>query len=598
MLSRLSAYLERLTRRWFATLAGRTGAGLAVVVLVAGLCYLPGLTRVPAVDRTEGVVALASRHILETGNPFDPRSGETLQVFRPAGTFWVQAAALAPRASAQRTEISAYRLPSFLATIIAVGLIFLLGRGLFGAEPALIAALAVGVTPIVALHAQLAIAEPLILPLIVLAQFALFGAYRAVGQPQWLGWRGVFWAALGVSTWFNALAVPFLALAMVLGLAVADRSLRPVRQLGPWLGLPLFLLVALPWLVSLWIIGEGQPFAGLGWTETLDVLEGGQAMKFKTVYGVFILFVALAFIPVSHMLGPALVRGWSARQEKRVRFVLIWLLVPIAALEIFSNKPPLYTVQAVFPAAALIVALAVTGRLGGTSVVRAWPGFFWGATVFVTVAIPLLAGGLLWLTGTVAGVVVVAGAVVIIALFILAGWAAERGEGRAWIGAALAGTVTLDLWFFGALMPGLDNTWTAPQIRRTVDELAACGVRDVVIAGFREPSLPLRLGGRARITTGADAGQRVRRGEAAAAIIEARDRAAFSAGLGPGTSGADGTREWARRGCIRSINMARGCLLEFDVEVPTSAAGCPLSAPAHCPTTGRDTHWLEINHCK
>ena len=538
MLSRITAPLDRFARRWVAVLAERTGAGLAALLILAGLCYFPGQTVVPAVDRTEGVVALASRHVLETGHLLEPRWGDNLQTFRPVGTFWVQAATVSVRDTTERTNISAYRLASFLATLLAVGLIFILGRGLFGPEPAFLAALAVGVTPIVALHAQLAIAEPLILPLIVASQFALFAAYRAAAPPRWLGWRGLFWGALGVSTWFNALAVPLLAATTVLGLMVVDRSLRPLTQLGPVVGAMMFAVISLPWLVSLWVISGGAPFAGLDWPQTFDVLEGGQAMKFKTVYGVFVLFVALAFIPVSHMLGPALVRGWSARRDRTARFLLVWLLVPIAALEVFSHKPPLYTVQAVFPAAALLVAMALGGRFGGKDRLRAWPGFFTGSTLFVVSAIPLLGGGLLWLTGTPAGLVVILGGAIIVALFVIAGWAAQRGEGHAWIGAALAGTVALNLWFFGALMPGLHNTWTAPQVRHAVDELAGCGMRDVVIAGFREPSLPLAIGQSAKITSAETAGQSIARGDARAAIIEARERPAFDAALATPTAAA------------------------------------------------------------
>ncbi len=597
MLSRITARLDRFARRWLGILAERTSAGLAVILILTGLCYLPGQGVVPAVDRTEGVVALSTRHILETGNLLEPRWGENLQVFRPAGTFWVQAATVSLRETAQRTNVSAYRLASFLATLLAVGLIFILGRGLFGPEPAFLAALAVGATPIVALHAQLAIAEPLILPLLVVSQFALFACYRAAVPPRWFGWRGLFWGALGVSTWFNALAVPLLAATTVLGLMVVDRSLRPLTQLGPVLGAMVFALTSLPWLVSLWVISGGAPFAGLDWLQTFDVLEGGQAMKFKTVYGVFVLFVALAFIPVSHMLGPALVRGWSARRDRQTRFLLVWLLVPIAALEVFSNKPPLYTVQAVFPAAALIVAMALSGRFGGDGPVRSWPGFFTGATLLVACAIPLLAGGLLWLTGTPAGLAVILGGAVIIALFVIAGWAAQRGEGHAWIGAALAGTVVLNLWFFGALMPGLQNTWTAPQVRQTVDEFAACGMRDVVIAGFREPSLPLAIGRSARITSAETAGRSIARGDAKVAIIEARQRQAFNAALAaPAAAGEPPTLKTA--GCIRSINMARGCLLEFKVLASAAARGCRLSAPVLCPSGGRDTQWLDIKHCQ
>jgi len=604
MSSQFLLRLERLSRRWIEIVSFRTKLAIAILVVISGLCYLPGQTILPAVDRTEGVVALSSRNIAQTGNPLDPRWGDNLQAHRPAGTFWVQAVAVSLLGKDGFTDISVYRLPSYLASVLAVVLIYALGRGLFGARPALLAALAVGVTPIVALQAQLAIAEPLILPLIVTSQFALFGVYAAPAEPRWLGWRGAFWVALGISTWFNALAAPLLALVTVLGLIIADRSARLLWRLAPWYGLPLFAIVALPWLISFWLINGGRPFAGFDWRQALDIVEGGQAMKFKAVHGVFVLFVALACIPVSHMLGPALAQAWSARRQLATRFLLVWFIAPIVALEICSNKPPLYTVQVVSPAVALLVAMALTGRFGAGRAFTAWPGFFTAASLFVLIAVPLFAGGLLWLTGTPPTLAIIIGGGAIIALFVVAGWAAAKGQSHAWFVAAIVATLTLNLWFFGGLMPGLANTWTAPQIRGVVDDIAACGGPDIVITGFREPSLPLALGKTARVLPAEDAGRQAAQSPAWA-IIETRRRDAFETAR---AASAPNVRQTSleTRGCIHSINMARGCLLEFHVLAPDGSsgtrrtetqAGCPLGVPRTCPQAGRDKHWLDLDHC-
>ena len=78
-----------------------------------------------------------------------------------------------------------------------------------------------------------------------------------------------------------------------------------VRRLQPWFGLPLLAVLALPWLAAVSAIDDGSLYRGMGWRAVLDALEGGQSMKFKTVYGVFVLMVLLGFVPVAHMLGPA-----------------------------------------------------------------------------------------------------------------------------------------------------------------------------------------------------------------------------------------------------------------------------------------------------
>jgi hypothetical protein len=287
-----------------------------------------------------------------------------------------------------------------------------------------------------------------------------------------------------------------------------------------------------------------------------------------------------------------------------VRFLLVWLIAPVVALEIFSNKPPLYTVQAVFPAAGLLVAFAMTGRLGTGQPFKAWPGFFTAASLFVVIVVPLFSGALLWLTATPPTLAVVIGAIAIMTLFIIAGWAAAKGQPHAWFSTAIAATIALNLWFFGALMPGLANTWTAPQIRSTVDDIAGCGSSKIVVSGFREPSLPLALGNTAEVLPAEIAGRHAAQ-LPAWAIVETRRRDAFEKAAAAAQAG--GRRvSFETRGCIQSINMARGCLLEFYVLAPAtssadgggaSPAACPLGVSRNCPATGRAEHWFDLDHC-
>ncbi len=605
MTSHLAQKTEALDRTaWSAVgwLAARPVLATLVIAVIAVLAYLPGQTNLPAIDRTEGMVALSSLHVVETGDIWRPRWEANVQRTRPIGVFWAQALSLAALGDSAWNDIASYRLASMLATVLGVLLMFLLGRWLVPPAAALMASVLVGITPIVALHAQLAIAEPLILPTTVVAGLALLAVYQDARRARWAGWLGAFWLALGLSTWFNALAVVLLAFVVVATLALADRSLKFVRRLRLGFGLPLLIFLAIPWLAAIWHIDGGTLYRGMSPFAVLDALEGGQAMKFDTVHGVFVLTLLLGFVPVAHLLGPVVVKAWSMRRDRTVRFLLVWLAAPVIALEIFSNKAPLYTVQAVMPAGALLVALMIARHGIYAQRIVAWPGMCWGTVVLVGVIAPIGFGGILWVTATPVGPGLAGGFLLLAVLFVGAAWVSTKGQGMAWFALAAAGTLVFTVWFNGVLMAGLANFWTAPQIAKLADAIEMChggGRRpEILISGFREPSLALRLRGRAEIGRPSATGRAWANARAGYAIVEARRRGAFD----EAAMAAGAPKPEAVGGCAAALNLARGCFLSFEVIRPRAGAlrpKCDLPLKMHCRARqDQVARLLNIKHCQ
>jgi 4-amino-4-deoxy-L-arabinose transferase-like glycosyltransferase len=599
-LSALTSSAERLDQfcwHFISALSTRRVLASFVLGLLALVSYLPGQLNLPAIDRTEGLVALSSRYVAESGDYLRPRWRARVQRTRPVGTFWAQGLSAAAHSKTARNDISTYRLPSLISTVLAVLLMFWLGGRLIGQVPAFMASLAVATTPIIVLHAHLAIAEPLILPSIIVAQLSLLTLYRDADAASWWGWLGAFWIALGLSTWFNALAVPLLALVTVVTLAAVDRQWLLIKRLKPWFGLPLLGLFALPWLASVWAMDEGTLYRDMGVWAIFDALEGGQSMKFKTVHGVFFLTLLLGFVPVAHMLGPVVARYCRARHDPALRFLLVWLIAPIVVLELLSNKPPLYTVQAVLPAGALLVALAVGRSTPHAVSVKAWPGMFIGTVVLLVLIAPVLFGAVLWITDTPVTSGMIIGFLLLCGLFVMAGWLSARGFGMAWFATGVSGTFILGLWFNGILMAGLANFWTAPQISAVVAKLRKCQSAGIGVSGFREPSLALALAGRARIGSASAAANALINEKSGYAIIESRQIDAFKRAL----TITHPHLKLHREGCIRSFNLARGCFLMFDVfghAKQTTVKGCQLGLPKDCKTTHeRLNGWLNIPHC-
>src|SRR5437763_3865650 len=109
-------------------------SGWRPYALLAALCvalYLPGSAAIPPLDRDEARFAQASRQMLETGDFLRIRFQDEARNKKPAGIYWLQAAAVATLSTPESAAIWPYRLPSLVGATIAVALICFFGVRLF-----------------------------------------------------------------------------------------------------------------------------------------------------------------------------------------------------------------------------------------------------------------------------------------------------------------------------------------------------------------------------------------------------------------------------------------------------------------------------------
>src|SRR6185369_2152699 len=111
--------------------------------LLAGLClalYVPGIAAIPPLDRDEARFAQASRQMLETGDFLRIRFQDEARNKKPAGIYWLQAAAVHLASTAESNAAWPYRLPSVIGAVGAVLLTFGFGACLVGRQAALLGA--------------------------------------------------------------------------------------------------------------------------------------------------------------------------------------------------------------------------------------------------------------------------------------------------------------------------------------------------------------------------------------------------------------------------------------------------------------------------
>src|SRR5580765_4874350 len=194
--------------------AGRL-RGVRDGVLIAVLClflYVPGISAIPPLDRDEARFAQSTRQMLDTGDFLLIRFQDSARNKKPAGIYWLQAAAVSIFSTPAATAIWPYRLPSLLGAMAAALLTLTLGAALFtrgvaggqgdatgppGRRIGVIAAVLLASALGIVAEAHIAKTDAALLAAVMAGQGALGLAYvRArTGRPVALWIPLVFWSA-------------------------------------------------------------------------------------------------------------------------------------------------------------------------------------------------------------------------------------------------------------------------------------------------------------------------------------------------------------------------------------------------------------------
>jgi 4-amino-4-deoxy-L-arabinose transferase-like glycosyltransferase len=465
-------------------------AGWRPYALLGLLClclYLPGIAAIPVTDRDEARFAQATRQMLESGDFLHIRFQDEARNNKPAGIYWLQAAAVGALSTPRSTAIWPYRVPSLAGATLAVLFTFGFGRALFGdARRALIGAVLLATALGTVAEAHLAKTDAALLGAIAAGQGALGLAYmRArVGERVGPGIAAAFWLAEIAAIYLKGPVGPGLAVTTAATLTIADRDARWLRGLRPLIGIIVTVLAVAPWLYAIEHATEGQFLQqSVGHDLWAKITGGQESHGAPPLYYLGLAF--LTFWPGSLYLNRAVVGGWQRRAEPAARFLLAWLIPGWIALELVPTKLPHYALP-LYPALALLAA----GIVAGDSPRRSW---MWqiGDTGLWLLATFVLAAALILVPVKFGAGVMTAGIVSAIALIILAAILLQPGSTR-----VTALTIALSLAFVipaAFIVPGLDRLWLSRAAAALVIQHPPAAGATLTVIGYNEPSLVFLL---------------------------------------------------------------------------------------------------------
>jgi 4-amino-4-deoxy-L-arabinose transferase-like glycosyltransferase len=493
--------------------------------LLVGFClllWLPGWFALPPGDRDESRFAQATKQMIETGDFVTIRNGSEARNRKPIGIYWLQVGPVALAHAvglARNNPIWPYRLPSLAGALVAVLAVATLGRRFAGEQGALLAAAMLAGSLLVTVEVHIAKTDAALLAATTLALLLLGEAYTAgrLSVPR----AAAFWVALGAGVLLKGPITPLVAGLAALALVLADRRAAWLRALRPAWGVPLMLLLVLPWFVAIGLATRGAFYRqALGGDLGTKLAGGGEGHGAPPLFHLALL--SLTLLPSGWAVLRALPAAWRARSAPATRLLLAWAGPSWIVFELVPTKLPHYPL----PLAPALFLLA-SGLLAAPA--PRWLAWLAGGLTAAAVAILglgaaalpyLLHAGAPWL-----GVPALAAAALLLALLLVP---LRRGATGPAALAGLLGAVPLYAAILGVELPCLTPLWIAPRVAAA---LAAAGpVSGFASAGYAEPSLMFLCGTETVwLADGAAAASFLAAAPGRAVLVEHRQAAAFAA---------------------------------------------------------------------
>ncbi|MEM1314084.1 MAG: glycosyltransferase family 39 protein [Pseudomonadota bacterium] len=572
---------------------GRAGAGLAspliarawgralLLALVCAAAFLPGLSALPVTDRDEGRFVQASRQMIESGDWIDIRFQDEPRWKKPAGIYWMQAAAVSTFGAPTAERLWAFRLPSLIGAVLTVfGAAWALSP-LLGASAATLAAGFTGLSVILAAEANIAKTDGMLNGMTVIAMGAwirrltgagLLGAAPAetppgARPPQALALALILWIALAVTVLLKGpIGVMVLALA-ALALALLERSRAPLAALGLATPGPLvFLALALPWYVAIHLATDGAFWDEALFNDLLGKVAGNQPAH-GAPPGTYLGVMWGTFWPWAPLMILAAPAVWAARRSRPALLLLCWAIPTWLVFELTPTKLPHYVLPAV-PALTGLVAWWWTTQ---ATEPRRWQTGL-AALLFALVGVALgLAGLALPLALGLAPSIPAALLGLAAAALALLGQAALRAGDRQGLltsGALSAACIYASVLQFG--LPSLTFAFPSVPMAAASAPFAECAGRPAASQSYREPSLVFLQGTGTRLMSVEEAAEALRAEPGALVWLEDRRRDRTLDLLGPDAPALETLAE------VTAFNPNRGRVTTLRL---TARQGDPILAP-------------------
>ncbi|MDR2000040.1 MAG: glycosyltransferase family 39 protein [Zoogloeaceae bacterium] len=295
----------------------------------------------------EGRYAEIPREMALSGDWVTPRLNGLKYFEKPPLQYWATTAAFKIFGPAEWTARLWPALTGFLGILLAG----FTARRLFGPTAALYAVTILSSSLLYLAMAQINAVD---MGMCFFLEAAVCGFLLAQGGNR--RWMLAAWAGLALAVLSKGIVALVLTGGTLILYSILSRDWSPWRRFEWARGLPLFLLIAVPWFIAVSLANPEFPrffFIHEHFERFLTTVH-----RRYQPFWFFVPLLLLGALPWTGMALQALRQAWTRRTETEFqarRFLLIWCLVVFGFFSISSSKLPAYILP-LFPALALLLA--------------------------------------------------------------------------------------------------------------------------------------------------------------------------------------------------------------------------------------------------
>lgn len=335
-----------------------------ILLLVSLIVHFSSIGITPALDRDESRYAQASRQMIETGNFISIKFQDESRNKKPVGIYWLQALSVKLLSSEKfdikknknviiNDSIWKYRLPSALGALLTVLSLYFIGKKVYGRREAFYASLSLSVSFILLVESHIAKTDALLLAITTSILLILSGYHSRKISLNSYRWFFLLWFLVGFSVLIKGPISLIIIFMTLFFLVLYERDWKWLIQTRPFYGVLFSFIIASPWFFAIISI-EGLNF----FSESIGNDLFGKIKEGKEGHGaIFGTHSALVWIllwPFSLFILPSLVMSWKRRKQRKISFLIAWLVPSWILFEMLPTKLPHYTLL-MYPAVTLMI---------------------------------------------------------------------------------------------------------------------------------------------------------------------------------------------------------------------------------------------------
>src|SRR2546430_643507 len=324
--------------------------GFLIIVALASVLFANGICAYKEFVRAESYFALGARLMIERGEWLAPHAPDEQVLNKPPLTYWL----IGLSYKIIGASYGAARVPSVIAALGTLGLVYFLGFRFGGTRQGILAATVLATSYLFLNFARMAMSD-MLLTLFVTTSLACFMIVLTSSSPHQNVLVIAGYAALGLGVLTKG-PIAFVIVAAPIGIELLiSRDRSELRKLRLLFGLTVFLIATAPYFVFVYLRVGVEPLRFFFIGENVQRFTGSiYAWSRRPFWYEFAAFFS-DFAPWSLCLPLAVWFDWRgrAKSDRRVRTLYLWLAGTIVLFSISNFKLDYYLLPAM-PAAALI----------------------------------------------------------------------------------------------------------------------------------------------------------------------------------------------------------------------------------------------------